>query len=195
MSDTAARVDHAGTSLTAAQTWALEAFADTIIPGCQRGPDDEAIAGVSSDPGAVEAGALAVLTDPATGIEDGVAGMADLLNEIAAEFAESHGSTATPGMEFASLSYVRRRDLVTHLTSPERLDHDLWFLLALFAYMAYDSAPHLNTAKALEQGHPGLQAMGFADPQPDGRWRFEPASYARPLARLRGGTDENGNLP
>src|SRR5436190_964444 len=46
----------------------LEAFADTIIPGERRGPDDRAIAGVAPGGGAVAAGALELLAWDATGI-------------------------------------------------------------------------------------------------------------------------------
>jgi len=43
----------------------LEAFADTIVPGEKRSPDDHAIAGAASGPGAVGAGALELLRTPA----------------------------------------------------------------------------------------------------------------------------------
>ncbi|HYS37141.1 MAG TPA: DUF5987 family protein, partial [Pseudonocardiaceae bacterium] len=39
----------------------LEAWADTIIPGEKRWPDDRAIAGVSTGGGSVAAGAIEVL--------------------------------------------------------------------------------------------------------------------------------------
>jgi len=176
-------------SLTAGQVRALEAYADTVLPGRKRGPDDAAIAGVSSTPGAVEAGAIAVLTNPATGIEDGVAEMADLLDKLAGEH------VGDPTMTMADLPYPQRRELLATLTGADRPDRDLWFLVALFAYMAYDSAPHRNTAAAMAERHPGLYAMGFREPDADGRWRVRIASYGKPLAPLHPSTDARGNLP
>jgi hypothetical protein len=46
----------------------LKAFADTIIPGSKRGPDDVAIAGAGNGPGAVAAGALELLVQDAIAI-------------------------------------------------------------------------------------------------------------------------------
>lgn len=173
----------------------LEAFADTVIPGCKRWPADEAVAGVSDTPGAVQAGALAVLTDPATGLEDGVADMADELDRRAATYAAAIGLPAREkGLAFVRLPYAQRRSLVIELTT-EAVDKDYWFLLALFSYMAYDSAPHRPTAEVLAGGFSGLAAMGFAKPGVDGLWRFHPAGYGRPLALSHPLTDERGNLP
>jgi hypothetical protein len=50
------------------QTMTLEAFADTIIPGERRWPGDRAVAGVGTGGGAVAAGAVGLLEDPACGI-------------------------------------------------------------------------------------------------------------------------------
>jgi len=174
---------------------ALEAFADTIVPGRKRFPDDVAIAGVSDSAGAVEAGALDVLQDPATGIEDGIGGMAGLLNMHARQYAEKIGAPVREGTEFVDLPYEARRSLITTLTGPQTATRDLWFLLALFSYMAFDSSPHRPTRVTLEDPESGLNAMGFAHPDADGRWRFIPSSYGRQLARVKPGTDERGNLP
>lgn len=172
---------------------ALEAFADTVIPGRKRSADDVAIAGVSSTPGAVECGALVVLTDPATGIEDGVAGMAFLLDQRARNWASAEGVFGID--RFADLPYPLRRRVLTDLTGPSEPQKDFWFLMALFATMAYDSAPHLETADALDPAvtpASGLQDMGFRT-HVNGRWSFTPASYGRPMAQLRAGTDHNGD--
>lgn len=175
--------------LTGAERLALEALADTVLPGCKRTPEDRAICGVSQDFGAVEAGALNVLTDPATGIAGGVAEMAQLLDEEAASY--SNGTASV----FADLAYAERRALLNKLISPETPMREFWVLVALFAYMAYDSAPHLPTSEALTGPHSGLAAMGFAGPEEDGRWRFAPHGYGRPLARLHPDTLPNGSLP
>lgn len=192
--------------LTEAQVLTLEAFADTIIPGVKRHEHDVAIAGIDATPGAVQAGALDVLMDPAAGLDDGVGPMADLLNEHAAdqnvegspdqqEGAKSpnHG-WAGPLPAFVNLDYACRRALVTKLTSREHPEHELWFLMALFSYVAFDSAPHMDTATALKQGHPGLIHLGFLPPDADGLWRSPKSGYGRPTAEVRSGTDQFGNL-
>lgn len=46
---------------------ALEAFADTLIPGEKRGPSDRAVAGVSRGGGAVASGVIEVLLTPEGG--------------------------------------------------------------------------------------------------------------------------------
>lgn len=182
--------------LTDSETTTLEAFADTVVPGRRRHAGDRAIAGVAEGPGAVEAGALAVLRDPATGIEDGVAGMAHLLDEHARALASELAlQVSDDGTAFADLDYPTRRLLIARLTAVGAPLRDFWFLLALFSYMAYDSAPHRDTAEALADQHPGLVALGFARPGADGRWGFARTSYGRPLATTHPATDENGNLP
>lgn len=189
------RIEPLGTpaTLSPQETLALEAFADTVIPGRKRGPDDIAIAGVSDTPGAVECGALTVLTDPATGVEDGIAGMAQLVDERAISWARENGQRDVA--RFADLDYRARRALVTELTDPKEPQKDLWFLVALFSTMAYDSAPHLETVDALDPSKTpasGLRDMGFRPPR-EGRWVFRPASYGRAMARLHPDTDDNGD--
>lgn len=184
--------------LTPEQVTTLEAVADTMVPGCKRDPDDLAIAGVDATPGAVQAGALHVLTDPATGISDGVGDMADLLNELAVHHlpptsSAEAGAAAVPP-PFVALDYGRRRELLRTLCSPESGSRELWFLVMLFAYMAFDSAPHLATADAVRGGHVGLTAMEFSQPGPDGIWRNPHRSYGRATAAPRPGTDARGNL-
>src|SRR5262245_55927924 len=78
------------------QTMTLEAFADTIVPGEKRFPDDIAVAGASSGGGAVAAGALELLGDPATGIATELGAFADLLNEHARAYATEKGLTPDP---------------------------------------------------------------------------------------------------
>ncbi|WP_196812252.1 DUF5987 family protein [Nocardia sp. CNY236] len=182
-------------ALTTTEITTLEAFADTVLPGRKRHENDRAIAGVSPLPGAVEAGALTVLQDPATGIDDGIAEMAHLLNEHAREHAARIGVEVGDDVPFADLDYQARRGLVADLSAPDAALRDFWFLLALFSYMAYDSAPHRDTATAIAEEHPGLLAVGFARPDENGHWGFERASYRQPMARLHPDTDENGHLP
>ena len=172
----------------------LEAFADTIVPGVRRGPDDRAIAGVCDDPGAVEAGALELLNTPATGITEGLAPLAQGLNTHATAYAEAHGRTLDGGVPpFVSLSYEDRVALVAELTAPGHPEQSGWVLLAMFSNMAYDSAAHRSTAEAIADGHPGLLLMGFATPDSDGLWRFPDYSYGQELARRHPGTTASGS--
>jgi enediyne biosynthesis protein E8 len=172
----------------------LEAFADTIIPGVKRTPDDRAIAGVSDDAGAVEAGALELLEMPATGVTAGLEPLAIGLNAHAAVYAGRRGIDLDDDVpEFVALSYTDRCALVLELTTPGHPEKDGWVLLALFSNMAYDSAAHMSTTDALAAGHPGLKAMGFAEPDTDGLWRFADHGYGRELAKRHPGTTESGS--
>jgi hypothetical protein len=176
------------------ETMTLEAFADTIVPGAKRAPDDHAIAGVCDDPGAVEAGALELLNTPATGVTAGLAPLSEALNRHATAYAERHGLTPADGLPpFVALPYEHRAALVVELTAHGHPERDGWVLLALFSNMAYDSAAHRSTTEALANGHPGLLAMGFAKPDADGLWRFPDFGYGKELANRHPGTTKSGS--
>ncbi|MFH9862964.1 DUF5987 family protein [Streptomyces sp. NPDC017202] len=173
----------------------LEAFADTIVPGEKRNPDDHAVAGAVSGPGAVAAGALELLQNPATGLAESLDDFADALNGHALALADRRAHSPAPGVPpFVALSFADRTALVTALTAPGHPERDLWVSLALFSNMAFDTGAHLHTVEAMAAGHPGLAAMGFAAPDPDGLWRFPEFSYGRPLARLHPDTAPSGSL-
>lgn len=176
------------------RTLTLEAFADTIIPGRKRFPEDRAIAGVCADAGAVEAGAIELMETPATGMTAGLDPLSQNLNQHATRYAERIGLPLDADVPaFVALPFEHRSALVEELTTPGHPEKDGWVLLALFSNMAYDIAPHLHTAEALETGHPGLTAMGFAKPNADGLWRFPEFSYGRQLAQLHPDTTESGS--
>lgn len=176
------------------QTMTLEAFADTIVPGAKRFPADRAIAGVVDDPGAVEAGALELLADPATGVALGLAPLAGMLNQHAAEYAERVGVTLdTDVPEFVALAYEHRAALILELVAWGNPARDGWILLAMFSNMAYDTAPHRHTVEAMEAGHPGLLAMGITKPDADGLWRFPDFGYGQELAKRHPNTTESGS--
>jgi hypothetical protein len=173
----------------------LEAFADTIIPGEKRGPDDRAIAGAAPGGGAVAAGALELLEWPATGMTDGLDNLTRGLNDHALGFAAEHGLELDASVPpFVGLSFEHRTALVQRLTAPGHPEKEFWVLLALFSTMAFDIGAHRHTTEAIAAGHPGLTAMRFAKPDPDGRWRFPEFSYGRPLARLHPDTIASGSL-
>lgn len=176
------------------ETMTLEAFADTIVPGEKRWPGDRAVAGVAAGGGAVACGALELLRMPATGVTAGLRYLAQAVNGHAEAYAAEHGvvlDEAVPA--FVALPYEHRAALVAQLTAPGHPEKDGWVLLALFSNMAFDVAAHLHTADALAAGHPGLLAMGFAAPDPDGLWRFADYSYGRPLSRLHPATTPSGS--
>jgi hypothetical protein len=172
----------------------LEAFADTIIPGEKRWPDDRAVAGVAEGGGAVAAGALTLLELPETGLAPGLAGLAQLLDERATWYAAEHAVVLDASVPpFVALPYQARAELVRRLTAPGHPARDLWVGLAVFCTMAFDAAAHLHTTDAIAAGHPGLQAIGFHPPRADGLWRFPDHSYRRRFADLHPGTTPSGS--
>nr|AFV52136.1 hypothetical protein [Streptoalloteichus sp. ATCC 53650] len=176
------------------RTATLESFADTIVPGAKRAPDDRAIAGAATGGGAVAAGALELLEQPAPGLAAGLDHYAAGLNAHAEAYAAEHGVDLETGLPaFVALPFEHRTALVARLTTPGHPEKDGWVLLALFCTMAFDTAPHMRTADALATGHPGLATMGFAPPQADGLWRFGEFSYGRPLADLHPATTPSGS--
>jgi len=176
------------------RTLTLEAYADTFVPGAKRWQDDRAIAGAAPGPGAVEAGAIELLETPATGVSYGLDDLCKALNGHAQEFAAAHGVAIDASVPaYVALSYEDRTALVRTLIAPDHPEKDIWVLVALFCFMAYDTAAHMHTVDAMAAGHPGLTAMGFAKPDADGLWRFPDFSYGRPLADLAPGTTPAGD--
>jgi hypothetical protein len=172
----------------------LEAFADTFVPGEKRSPGDVAIAGAAPGPGAVAAGAIELLEMPATGVASGLDDIVSTLNEHASSYAAEHDMTLDAAVPpFVALDYENRSALMRVLTAPDHLEKEFWVLNGLFCFMAFDTAAHMDTVRALESGHPGLTTMGFAKPDPDGLWRFPEYSYGRKLARTHPDTTPNGD--
>lgn len=176
------------------RTLTLEAYADTFVPGAKRAPDDHAIAGAAPGPGAVEAGALELLEMSATGVADGLGDLTVALNGHAQAYAAEHELALDPSIPaFAALSFADRTGVVRSLFAPDNPERDIWILVALFCFMAFDTAAHMHTADALAAGHPGLTAMGFALPDPDGLWRFPDYTYGRQLASVHPDTTPAGD--
>lgn len=177
------------------RTMTLEAFADTIIPGCKRSAGDRAVAGAVADGGAVAAGAVTVLELPEGGVAPMLDALALGLNSHAEAYAAEHGrpldETVPP---FVALPFPDRTGLVRVLTARDHPERELWVGIAIFCYMAFDSAAHLHTADAIAAGHVGLTTMGFANPDADGLWRFPAYSYGRQLAPVHPDTTLEGDL-
>ena len=177
------------------RTMILEAFADTIIPGRKRWPDDRAIAGADTDDGSVAAGAIALLEHPAGGLGPALDSIAIELDASALAYAKENGLTLDDDVPpFVALPFADRTALVQHLTRPDdNPEKSMWVGAALFCTMAFDSAPHLHTTEALAAGHPGLRLMGLTTPDADGLWRFPDFSYGRQLADPHPGTTAKGS--
>lgn len=176
------------------RTRTLEAYADTFVPGAKRSPDDRAVAGAAAGPGAVAAGALELLEMPATGVADGLDDLVRTLNGHAHTYATEHGlAIDAPVPPFVALSFADRTAVVRALIAPGHPEKDIWILVALFCFMAFDTAAHMHTVDAIAAGHPGLTAMGFAKPDADGLWRFPDYSYGRQLASLHPDTTPAGD--
>jgi len=176
------------------RTLTLEAFADTFVPGAKREPGDIAVAGAAAGPGAVAAGAIELLETPATGIASDLDDLAHGLNGHASDYADEHGlvlDTSVP--PFVALEFAHRTALIQALTDPGHPEKEFWILTALFCFMAFDTAAHMDTVSAVANGHPGLKTMGFATPDADGLWRFPDFSYRRQLARIHPHTTASGD--
>jgi enediyne biosynthesis protein E8 len=172
----------------------LEAFADTIVPGEKRWPEDRAVAGAAPGPGAVAAGAVDLLETPAAGLISGLDELVELLNKHASAHAEGCGLTLDDAVPpFVALPFAERTALIKALTAPGHPEKDAWVSLALFSNMAFDTGAHLNTLDALAAGHPGMAAMGLNLPDPDGLWRFPEYSYGRRLASIHPRTTPSGS--
>ncbi|MDG4793446.1 DUF5987 family protein [Micromonospora sp. WMMD1082] len=182
------------TELDVSEIMTLEAFADTIIPGERRHPQDRAIAGAASGGGAVASGAVDLMTS----VEGGLAGMLESLaiglNDHAQAYADRHGRVLDSEVPaFVALDFADRTALAAELMAPGYPEQDLWVPLAMFSAMAWDTGASVHTTEAMAAGHPGLTTMRFAPPDADGLWRFPDYSYRRPLASVHPQTTPSGD--
>jgi hypothetical protein len=116
------------------------------------------------------------------------------LNEHARVYATRHVLEPDPAVPpFVALEFHDRVALARELLAPGHPEHELWVALAMFASMAWDTGAHMHTTDAMASGHPGLTAMGFMAPEPDGLWRFPRFSYGRALAALHPRTTSTGD--
>lgn len=177
-----------------ARTSTLEAFADTIIPGERRSPADRAVAGAATGGGAVAAGAVQVLEMPEGGLAPLLDDLVAALNGHAASYATARELATDDAVPpFVALPFPDRTALVQELTAPGHPEREIWVGIAIFSYMAFDSAAHMHTVDAIAAGHVGLATMGFAAPDADGLWRFPDHSYGRQLAPMHPATTPSGS--
>lgn len=175
-------------------TMTFEAFADTIIPGEKRYPDDHAVAGVATGGGAVASGAMAVLRTEEGGMAPALPSLAEALNGHARQYAAEAGLALDPAVpEFVALDYPHRVELIRQLVAEGHPEREVWVSVAMFSTIAFDAAAHVHVTDALAEGHPGLTTMGFAAPNTDGLWRFPAYSYGRQLATPHPDTTPSGS--
>lgn len=161
----------------------LEAFADTLIPGEKRYANDLAIAGAVSGPGAVQGGAIEMMTYPPVGLANSLPDVALVLNLRTVLYAVTHDvklSLQVP--PFVELDFASRTALLLEILDGNGPLHDAYYALASVVFLGYNTAAYLDTAEAIRDGHPGLKALGFPPPDADGVWRFPEFSYRRVLA-------------
>jgi hypothetical protein len=156
---------------------ALQAFADTMIPGRKTSRTDlgngvapGAIAGVDRRPGAVEADALALYRHPLVGFD---ALEPSFLADLSARSARFGGT-------FVSLSFGDRVEVCKAGLAFSNPDRVVWEAAAAVPFTAFCAAgviPEQTAAKAS-----GYRVMGLPGAAPRGYRRF---SYRRKLARER----------
>ncbi len=174
----------------------LEAFADTLIPGEKRTPDDRAIAGAAAGPGGVQAGALDLMNFPPAGVAPALPALVAGLNTRAAQYAAAHALLLDPTVPpLVSLGFGDRTALLVELLDGSDPDQLAYFALAALVFLAYHTAGHLPLADAVRSGHPGLAAIGFPQPQADGLWHYTVFSYGRALSARHPRTATRGNPP
>ncbi len=175
---------------TPAMTQTLEAYADTLIPGEKRFPGDRAIAGVVSGAGAVQGGAIEMMNFPPVGFQPVLPLLAFSINVYAFLYALLSGIVLDPTVPpFVALDFASRTALLVAILGGSGQDQPAFgmspafYALAAVSFVAYNTAAYLPTAVAISEGHPGLLAIGFPPPNPDGLWRFPEFSYQRVLAK------------
>ncbi|HEX6920095.1 MAG TPA: DUF5987 family protein [Actinomycetes bacterium] len=175
----------------------LEAFADTLVPGGKRTAGDRAVAGVVEGPGAVQAGAIALLRLPEAQVSSYLPVVARLLDTQAAAYAARHGRPLDPTVPpFVALDFPDRTALCEELLAtgqPVGEQQQVLTLFALLVFVAFHCAGHLHTQQAIADGHPGLAWLRFPAPDADGLYRFPVFSYGRRLARTHPDTTASGS--
>ena len=162
----------------------LEAFADTLIPGEKRSADDRAIAGAVSGAGAVQAGAIALMNFPPSGIAVALPELAVDLNRRALTYATTNLIVLDPTVPpLVALDFAARTAVCLEALEAETPDQLAYYALAALVFLAYHTAGHLSTPQAVRDGHPGLAALGLPLSDADDLWRYPEFSYRKSIAR------------
>jgi len=172
----------------------MEAWSDTIVPGERRSAGDRAIAGATTGPGAVQAGAWTLLNDPDVGIGPALPALSALLNAAAVDETRRARVLLDPTVApLVALPFAQRTDLAVRLLGGSGPEQVVWYALAAIALLAFHTAGHLDTADAVRRGHPGLAWLRFPMPDADDLWRYDDFSYRTALARRHPRTTRTGH--
>lgn len=162
----------------------LQAFADTILPGCKVSKTDlgnpvypGAIAGVDPLPGAVQADALALFHHPEVGF--------DALEP--AFLADLEGRSAAHGSDFLDLSFDQRVQVCLSGLDFSNSAREVWEAAAAVPFTAFCAAALIHNATAANAC--GYHVMGLPGIAPNGYTDF---SYRRQLSRE---ATRTGSLP
>jgi hypothetical protein len=163
---------------------ALQAFADTILPGCKVSRTDlgnpvyaGAIAGVDPLPGAVQADALALFHHPEIGF--------DALEP--AFLGDLEARSAPHGADFLGLGFDQRVQVCLAGLDFSNPSRQVWEAAAAVPFTAFCAAALLHNATAAQAC--GYRVMGLPGAAPNGYTDF---SYRR---RLSSETTRTGSLP
>ena len=162
----------------------LQAFADTILPGCRaqrtdlgNAIDPLAIAGVDALPGAVQADALAFYHHPEVGFD-----------ALAPAFLSALEAYSVPhGGDFLHLPFDARVQVCLAGLDFSNRARLLWGLTAAIPFIAFCAAPLIRNATADQAS--GYRVMGLPGTAPNG---YSDYSYRR---RLSNELTQAGSLP
>jgi len=162
----------------------LQAFADTVIPGRKADHTDlgneihpQAIAGVDSEPGAVEADTLALMKDPRIGFED-----------LAPAFLlDLEPRALSQGGDFLSLSFDKRVAVLLSGLDYGNGSRTLWEAAAAVPFAAFCAAAVHQIGTSANAS--GYRVMGYPGAAPNGYAGF---SYGKRLSKER---TKRGVLP
>jgi hypothetical protein len=164
----------------------LQAFADTLVPGRRAVRTDlgdpidpRSIAGVDSEPGAVEADALLLYHDPLIGFD---ALEPPFLADLSAR------ALSVGGGEFLTLDYQKRVQTVLAGLDFSNPTRTLWEAGAAVPFTAFCAAAEQPGATSAIAS--GYRVMGYPGAAPDGYQRD--FSYRRRMSPER---TSGGNLP
>jgi hypothetical protein len=162
----------------------LQAFADTLLPGRKATKTDLgdeidplAIAGVDTEPGAVEADALRAYHDPLVGF--------DALEP--AFLSDVNGRALQQGGVFLTLPYDKRAAVVMSGLSFDNPSRVLWEAASAVPFAAFCAAAEHPIGTSANAS--GYRVMGYPGAAPNG---YRGASYRRKLAVER---TRHGSLP
>jgi hypothetical protein len=162
----------------------LQAFADTLLPGRKATKTDLgdeidplAIAGVDTEPGAVEADALRAYHDPLIGF--------DALEP--AFLSDLNGRALQQGGVFLTLPYDKRAAAVMSGLSFDNPSRTLWEAAAAVPFAAFCAAAEHPIGTSANAS--GYRVMGYPGAAPNG---YRGASYRRKLSVER---TRHGSLP